>query len=941
MRRANAIIAVLAILTGCPKRVPDRSLDGGDDDGGTSASALWRREAPPAGPLFPIIEGTCGPRELKVFPVSNATWVEALGVPYRVGEDALRLESAFVSSWPDYRKMNHVERLDGSYPDHLELVDATGADHALWDGKRFVLPLQPKFEQRGRAGGMQNVYKTLPWRDGAQLRLQKNLPALKNAFANVGTARSQALALPVLAEEESIAAFDALPSGDVFAVHTHCGNNGKCLRISHWSRGGAPKETWDIPLSMAAPASELGEDNVDILIRSPNEAYVLARFEREEETRLLVWNGTLWKSSKLKLQAFSFLIDAGPDGVFLKDHQYVIKINQDGSTEVDKESFVHTIWQGQTRAYDPWWAKTVRHDLVRREGDHWQPVELPHREGYERPQVVAITPVAQDDTFVLVKYGNKASSLFVLFRTKRPKEVLRCDLETAGEALRRLESQPAATEPALHKVFSECQFVGAQNVGKEWLVYAGNSKLHFGSMHSAGFDETALGIPPLLVDAKTTERSTHTLSPSLRGLAPLNLEVSIEKLDGSMARQDGIQDPPWLVSRSYLHRTGPGVEWKSALLQGDDAFRRTKPQPFRNGTQLVLATCTNHSPEDCHAHFEILGSDDDRKRAGVLPEVLIDPQQGIWFEDFASFASGQIVLLTAAKQPHMRSRVNHVHVYGGDGKPPVHLQRGSLEGLIAFAPNDLWVRSSQGLLHFDGTAWKPTGPKESYAGSDLWNLSLTRIGTQAIAERTGVFYLLAPNRVPERLTDVPAMHWASAIVGADFEHSWWLDEATLHHRKEGRWSSMPAPPRSGRFMAVDPEGNVWLSTSEGWTAYSESSAEYYEPATLFTSRAITTTYTCDVPVQQGLVSWPPAVSEGCKTPSLLFHVLAGRGLDFKPELQTWLNTMDGGKGIVPTAINHDRRKFLAITAPSVAVGAEWQRLLTKTEPSFLDYVCAD
>jgi len=144
--------------------------------------------------------------------------------------------------------------------------------------------------------------------------------------------------------------------------------------------------------------------------------------------------------------------------------------------------------------------------------------------------------------------------------------------------------------------------------------------------------------------------------------------------------------------------------------------------------------------------------------------------------------------------------------------------QGSLGGLVAVAPNDVWAGGNNGMLHWDGSAWATVPAQISVKAlaavgpNDIWAVGATIIQHWDGSAWAGVPIPL-PGSAYNRLDGVTAVAtndvWAVGSYsdnGSDFPDVWVL------HWNGVQWSRVTTPtPYRGRLLAVTAiaGGDIW------------------------------------------------------------------------------------------------------------------------------------
>ncbi len=482
-------LVLAASAPGCGHKGAAKGGDGGAPEASAPAPLGSFAHAPSGpGPLYPVLEGQCP--GLLLSPLDGATFV-TYGAEMLRGDDAgLGYVPELAAGWPLATSSLHVGRLAGVFlgagPRSLEVrVDGVrGLRRGRFDGASDGWHWDETYDlERGdRDGGSaflpQQSWETRPWLKGSRLRLAgcrdmqcQEEPRVKLVTLGDGAPPPPNLA-PSDAVEDEVMAFDSLPTGDVFAVLRHCGDgdsrpvydnidgqDGHCLRVSHWSPTTAKLETWTVPMG---PSGAPEGPTASVLARSPTEVYVGTRRRAYREAGVAIYDGKAWRRGDAGGVMAPGLYDAGTEGVWARSMSGVLRVGgPPGSATETLPPEIHSVQGASSRRGAAPWA-FGKSSLFRRDAGSWTPVTLPPLPGYAPPAVMSVA-VAADDTWVHLQYPalaetastppsddpmvvpapeRRAAPFDVVMRTRRPSEVKRCSTSPPQESL--AEWPPAA-----------------------------------------------------------------------------------------------------------------------------------------------------------------------------------------------------------------------------------------------------------------------------------------------------------------------------------------------------------------------------------------------------------------------------------------------------------------------------------------------------------------
>jgi hypothetical protein len=491
VRPAPRYLTLLALaacpLAACSKKPPPAVKDGGTAPA-PAALGSFAHAPSGSGPLFPVLEGRCAGLQLSA--VDGATFVSYGAELLRGTDDGVGYVPELAAGWPLASANLRLGRVAGVFvaggPRRLDVrVDGVRSiRHGLFDGSAWRWDETFDVDRGDRDGGSaflsHQAWETRPWLKGSRLHLSgcrelrcgDETPRVKLVTLGEGAPAAPNMS-PSDSPEDEVMAFDALPSGDVYAVLRHCGDgpsrpayeyedaaDGHCVRVSHWSPAGAKLETWTVP--MGASGAPEGP-TASILARSPTEVYVGSRRRGYRESSIAAFDGARWRSVDDGVTSPG-LYDAGADGVWARGMSGVVRVSAAAkdSKVVNIPADTQSV-QGtrSRRGADPW--AFGRDALFRRESGIWGRVALPILPGYGPAAVMEVEVAGADDTWVHLQYTALADTtpapastdevpfvatperdapFDVVLRTRRPAEVKRCQAPRVAETL--VDWPPAA-----------------------------------------------------------------------------------------------------------------------------------------------------------------------------------------------------------------------------------------------------------------------------------------------------------------------------------------------------------------------------------------------------------------------------------------------------------------------------------------------------------------
>jgi hypothetical protein len=473
--------------------------------------------------------------------------------------------------------------------------------------------------------------------------------------------------------------------------------------------------------------------------------------------------------------------------------------------------------------------------------------------------------------------------------------------------------------PVLHEVFDNCAYAGAARVGKDWLLYAGIETLRFSTLREGHLVDSV--VPPVQLNdnANYVRRELQVAGPDLARMAVV---FGSERME-AMSRSP--------MKFRILRRSVDGT-WDTTN------NHTTLPLPFRNGTQLVANTCEG---ENCAFQFEAIGPS-----PGELPTFVVDPEHQIYFVDFLSFPSGEVVFFTIAIKGS--DSTYHVHVRRGDEAKPAHTlfaengARRSVPQHVAFSPSDIWVLWGKRLRHFNGTEWlEPLGKVATF-------YRLNTLGAETIVTTDHGGYVLAKGAEPKDVSErVPGS--IDSIAGADLAHAWAIrkDGQLTRVTISGSWQDVPLPssPPAALLPApfapplkelwVDDDGHAWVMGQQPQGQRLLTTREGIEPM-----RCTLGPRLADGRVPRGLVSWPPALFPECQMPLLVFRETNDLGASSLPSIVTLLKKQPEFTNQQVKSFTRGGRSYFGVVPPSAAVAEKWQSAFESASLPLLDSVCA-